>query len=139
MQRVGRRWACRRLTRSGKRSSSLSDLKLTGAVVEQHHDIAHAPAGVDVVYATRWQTMGVPKADPQWKEKFKPFSVTEPLMSRVSKPSGTIFLHDLPAVRGDDVTDAVLDGPQSLAFRQAEHKMTSAMAVLTWCLNGTAH
>ena len=114
--------------------------QLTGAVVEQHHDIAHAPAGVDVVYATRWQTMGVPKADPQWKEKFKPFSVTEPLMSRVSKPSGTIFLHDLPAVRGDDVTDAVLDGPQSLAFRQAEHKMTSAMAVLSWCLgNGSAH
>jgi ornithine carbamoyltransferase len=113
--------------------------RVTGAVLEQHHDIAHAPAGVDVVYATRWQTMGVSKADPHWKEKFMPFSVTEPLMSRVSKPSGTIFLHDLPAVRGDDVTDAVLDGPQSRAFRQAEHKMTSAMAVLTWCLNGTAH
>jgi ornithine carbamoyltransferase len=78
--------------------------------------------------------MGVPKADPDWKEKFKPFSVTEGLMSRVSKPSGTIFLHDLPAVRGDDVVDEVLDGPQSRAFRQAEHKMTSAMAVLRWCL-----
>jgi len=114
--------------------------RVTGAVLEQHHDIAHAPAGVDVVYATRWQTMGVSKADPHWKEKFMPFSVTESLMSRVSKPSGTIFLHDLPAVRGDDVTDAVLDGPQSRAFRQAEHKMTSAMAVLSWCIgNGAAH
>ena len=108
--------------------------QMTGAAVEQHHDIARAPAGVDAVYATRWQTMGVPKADPNWKEKFKSFSVTEDLMSRVSKPSGTIFLHDLPAVRGDDVTDEVLDGPQSRAFRQAEHKMTSAMAVLRWCL-----
>ena len=109
--------------------------RLTGAAVDQHHDIARAPAGVDAVYATRWQTMGVPKADPDWKEKFNPFSVTEELMSRVSKPAGTIFLHDLPAVRGDDVTDAVLDGPQSRAFRQAEHKMTSAMAVLRWCLD----
>jgi ornithine carbamoyltransferase len=114
--------------------------QMTGAVVEQHHDITCAPAGVDVVYATRWQTMGVPKPDPNWKEKFMPFSVTEELMSRVSKPSNTIFLHDLPAVRGDDVTDEVLDGPQSCAFRQAEHKMTSAMAVLSWCLgNGAAH
>ncbi|MCP4664053.1 MAG: hypothetical protein GY856_52385 [bacterium] len=48
----------------------------------------------------------------------------------------TVFLHDLPAVRGGDVLDEVLDGPQSLAWRQAEHKLFSAMAVLEWCLNG---
>lgn len=58
------------------------------------------------------------------------------MMARVSKPSGTIFMHDLPAVRGEDVTDEVLDGPQSRAFRQARHKMTSAMSILTWCLAG---
>lgn len=45
-------------------------------------------------------------------------------------------MHDLPVVRGDDVTDEVLDGPQSLAFRQAFHKMTSALSVLHWCLSG---
>lgn len=106
----------------------------SGSRVEHHHDIMRLPSGVDVVYTTRWQTMGVPKADPNWKEHFRPFSVTEELMARVSKPSGTIFLHDLPAVRGDDVTNEVLDGPQSRAFRQAEHKLTSAMAVLSWCL-----
>jgi ornithine carbamoyltransferase len=104
-----------------------------GSVIEQIHDASRLPVGVDVVYATRWQTMGVPKAEPDWKEKFHPFSVTSELMARVSKPSGTIFLHDLPAVRGDDVTDEVLDGPQSLAFRQARHKLSSAMAVLAWC------
>jgi ornithine carbamoyltransferase len=54
-------------------------------------------------------------------------------MAEVSRRSGTIFLHDLPAIRGAEVTDEVLDGPQSLAFRQALHKMTSAMAVLKWC------
>lgn len=104
-----------------------------GSVIEQIHDPAQLPCGVDVVYATRWQTMGVPKAEPDWKEKFRPYSVTSELMMRVSKPSGTIFLHDLPAVRGVDVTDDVLDGPQSLAFRQAQHKLSSAMAVLVWC------
>jgi ornithine carbamoyltransferase len=108
----------------------------SGAVVEQHHRADALPTNVDVVYTTRWQTMGVPKPDPNWKQLFRPFSVTKELMARVSKPAGTVFLHDLPAVRGDDVTDEVLDGPQSLAFRQAKHKMTSAMAVLQWCLNG---
>jgi ornithine carbamoyltransferase len=108
-----------------------------GSVVEEHHDAARLPNGVDVVYATRWQTMGVEKGEPDWRERFRPLSVTRELMSRVSKPDGTtIFLHDLPAVRGEDVTDEVLDGPQSRAFRQAEHKMTSAMSVLCWCLCG---
>jgi ornithine carbamoyltransferase len=55
------------------------------------------------------------------------------MMEEVSRPSGTIFLHDLPAIRGSEVTDEVLDGPQSLAFRQALHKMTGAMSVLKWC------
>jgi ornithine carbamoyltransferase len=108
--------------------------KSYGASVEQHHQIDKLPAGVDVVYATRWQTMGEPKADLDWKDKFEPFKVTSELMARVSKSSGTIFLHDLPAVRDGDVDGAVLDGPQSRAFRQAWHKLTSAMAVLEWCV-----
>jgi ornithine carbamoyltransferase len=60
-------------------------------------------------------------------------------MAQVSKAKGTIFLHDLPAVRGSEVSDDVLDGPQSLAFRQAYHKLTSAMAVLKWCAAPTVH
>lgn len=105
----------------------------SGASVEQHHDPASLPRGVDVVYTTRWQTMGVPKADPDWQRKFVPYRVTQEMMSKVSKPSGTIFLHDLPAIRGCEVVNEVLDGPQSLAFRQARHKLTGAMAVLRWC------
>ena len=110
---------------------------LHDAHVEHHHRIDLLPANVDAVYTTRWQTMGVPKAELNWKEKFDPFRVTRALMDRVSKPDRTIFLHDLPAVRGGDVDDEVLDGPQSRAFRQARHKMTSAMAVLTWCAGNT--
>lgn len=106
-----------------------------GSAVEQHHRMEKLPSEVDVVYTTRWQTMGVPKADPNWREKFKPYRVTKPLMAAVSKHSGaTIFLHDLPAIRGLEVDDDVLDGAQSRAFRQSQHKLHSAMAVLQWCV-----
>jgi ornithine carbamoyltransferase len=107
-----------------------------GSLVEELHGTGNLPKRVDAVYATRWQTMGVPKSDPNWLQIFEPYKVTEEMMAEVSKPSGTIFLHDLPAVRGGDVTDQVLDGPQSRAFRQAWHKLTSAMAVLEWCVAG---
>lgn len=104
-----------------------------GSFVEEHHNIDKLPRNVNAVYATRWETMGVPKSDPDWRKIFEPFRVTQKMMAEVSKQSGTIFLHDLPAMRGSDVTDEVLDGPQSRAFRQAYHKLTSAMAVLEWC------
>lgn len=107
----------------------------SGSVIEQHHDISSVRDKFDVVYTTRWQTMGDPKSDSNWKEKFKPYSVTQEFMQRFSKDGSTVFMHDLPAVRGDDVVDEVLDGPQSVAFRQARHKLTSAMAVLEWCVS----
>lgn len=103
-----------------------------GSVIEQHHDPGNLPRGYDVVYTTRWQTMGVSKPDPNWKDKFIPYRITQDLMRRVSHDN-TVFMHDLPAVRGDDVVDEVLDGPQSIAFQQAKNKMTSAMSVLAWC------
>jgi ornithine carbamoyltransferase len=106
-----------------------------GSEIEQHHDLHHLPREVDAVYTTRWLTMGVPKADADWLDRFRPYTITPKIMAEVSKRDGsTVFLHDLPAMRGYEVVDEVLDGPQSIAFRQAYHKMTSAMAVLDWCL-----
>ena len=61
----------------------------------------------------RWEN---PRPIQDLEEKFEPYKVTRELMQQVSKPVGTIFLHDFPAVRGGDVTDDVLDGPQSLFF-----------------------
>jgi ornithine carbamoyltransferase len=115
------------------KAKALAHTSETGSTIVQHHDVNALPKNVDVVYTTRWQTMGVPKADPNWEDKFKPYGITKEIMAQVSKPSGTIFMHDLPAVRGAEVSDEVLDGPQSRAFRQAHHKLTSAMAVLKWC------
>jgi ornithine carbamoyltransferase len=107
-----------------------------GSVVEQRYEVDKLQRNVDVVYTSRWQTMGVPYTDAHWREKFKPYSVTSGLMRQVSRSADTIFLHDLPAVWGEDVTGEVLNGPQSLVWRQARHKMFSAMAILEWCLKG---
>jgi ornithine carbamoyltransferase len=102
-----------------------------GAAVEDRHDLSAVPSCVDVVYTTRWQTTGTAKADAAWQRTFAPFRVDEQLMARCPR---AVLMHDLPAHRGEEVTAGVLDGPRSLAFRQAEHKLHSAMAVLEWCL-----
>jgi ornithine carbamoyltransferase len=117
-----------------ERASQLA--RQRGSTIEYHHSMDKLPRNVDAVYTTRWQTMGVAHTDPNWRDKFWSYSVTPAVMAEVSNPNGAIFLHDLPAVRGEDVHDEVLDGPQSLAWRQAQHKMFSAMAILEWCLGG---
>lgn len=104
-----------------------------GSLVTQETDPARVSGPVDAVYTSRWRTMGVPKQDPDWIRAFDGFRVDDAFLDRVGK-ADTVFLHDLPAVRGQEVTDDVLDGPRSLAWRQAFHKMTAAMAVLEWCL-----
>lgn len=107
----------------------------SGACVEERHDPAGPPRGVDAVYTTRWQTTGTTKPDPEWRRHFEPFRVTEALFREAAGPAA-VFMHDLPAVRGDEVDAAVLDGPRSIALRQAENKLYGAMAVLEWCVAG---
>ncbi|MDT9701826.1 ornithine carbamoyltransferase [Streptomyces sp. P17] len=102
----------------------------SGARFAERHDMAGLPADLDVVYTTRWQTTGTAKPDANWREIFAPFQVTRALWEASPK---AVFMHDLPAHRGEEVTAEVLDGPESIAFAQAENKMHSAMAVLEWC------
>jgi ornithine carbamoyltransferase len=103
-----------------------------GAVSECHHP-AEAIRDADAVYTTRWQTTGTVKADPDWRRTFQPFRVDDELMARHPR---AVFMHDLPAHRGDEVTGSVLDGPASIAFDQAQNKLHSAEAVLEWCVLG---
>jgi ornithine carbamoyltransferase len=102
-----------------------------GSRLLERNDLECLPGEVDVVYTTRWQTTGTSKPDPDWRRAFAPFQVDERLMDRYP---GATFMHDLPAHRGEEVVAAVLDGPRSIAFDQAENKLHSAMAVLEWCL-----
>lgn len=109
----------------------------SGAEVLEAHDMADLPVGVHAVYGTRWQTTGTSKPDPAWRDTFAPFRITTSLMRAVSGPD-TVFMHDLPAHRGEDVEAAVLDGERSVAFRQAQNKLHGALAVLEWALDGAS-
>ncbi|RSN55144.1 ornithine carbamoyltransferase [Amycolatopsis sp. WAC 04182] len=100
-----------------------------GASLVERHDMDDLPVS-DVVYTTRWETTGTTKPDPDWRTVFAPFQVTRALW-RTSPDA--VFMHDLPAHRGEEVTAEVLDGGDSIAFAQAENKMYSAMAALEWC------
>jgi ornithine carbamoyltransferase len=100
-------------------------------LIEEFHEVTQLPAGADIVYTTRWETTGTIKPDPNWRALFEPFAVTQALMDKFPK---AIFMHDLPAHRGDEVESAVIDGEKSIVFNQAENKARSAKAVLEWCM-----
>ncbi|GAB2781219.1 ornithine carbamoyltransferase [Amycolatopsis magusensis] len=102
----------------------------SGATVIERHHMVGLPLNLDAVYTTRWETTGTIKTDPDWRVRFAPFQVTGELWEHSPK---AVFLHDLPARRGEEVTADVLDGPMSIAFDQAENKLHSAMAILQWC------
>ena len=101
-------------------------------IIEEFHDLKKLPTRADIVYTTRWQTTGTVKPDPNWRQVFEPFAVTQEVMNTYSN---AIFMHDLPAHRGDEVEAAVIDGAKSIVFNQAENKAHSAKAVLEWCMH----
>lgn len=107
-----------------------------GARVELFHDAAEAVAGADVVYADTWLSMGDPEEERAMRlEVLGPFQVNAALMARAAP--GAVFLHCLPAHRGEDVTDEVADGASSLIFDQAENRLHSSMAILEAVVLGT--
>ncbi|AEV81896.1 ornithine carbamoyltransferase [Actinoplanes sp. SE50] len=100
-----------------------------GGHVTESHDPRDVPAGAEFVYTTRWQTTGTSKPDAAWRETFRPFHIDDQFLGRTPD---ALFLHDLPAHRGEEVSGAVLDGPRSVAWSQARMKLCSAMAVLEY-------
>ncbi len=85
-------------------------------------------AGARVVYTDVWASMGQEAEAEERKNKFMPYQVNEELMSRAAP--GAIFLHCLPAHRGEEVTAGVIDGPQSRVFDQAENRLHAQKALL---------
>ena len=90
-----------------------------------------AVAGADVVMADTWVSMGDLDHDERL-EAFQPYQVNEALMKE-ARPDA-LFLHCLPAHRGEEVTDGVIDGPQSVIWDEAENRIHAQKAVLAWCL-----
>jgi ornithine carbamoyltransferase len=102
--------------------------------IRQFHKVPATPDPVDVVYTTRWQSMGAPRPEADWRSRFAPFAVTKDLMKRFSGPTEAVFMHDLPAVRDQEAESDVLDGigVTSLVAMQVRHKASAAAAALLW-------
>lgn len=89
-----------------------------------------AAGGADVIVTDTWISMGQAHAETKLAAMM-PFQVTEELMA-AAKP-GAAFLHCLPAHRGEEVVDAVIDGPQSLIWPEAENRLHAQKSILRWC------
>jgi ornithine carbamoyltransferase len=100
----------------------------TGADLTVLHDPAAAIAGADAVYADVWASMGEESEREARKRALTPFQVSQELMA-LAKPEA-IFLHCLPAKRGEEVAAPVIDGPQSLVWRQSANRLPTEAALL---------
>ncbi len=96
------------------------------------HDPKAAVAGADVIYGDVWASMGQKDQAAAREKLFAPFQVDEAMMAATGKAS-TIYLHCLPAERGREVTDGVLESSQSHVFRQAENRMHAQNAIMVFC------
>ncbi|EPY00654.1 ornithine carbamoyltransferase [Magnetospirillum fulvum] len=101
-----------------------------GARVELMTDPAQAVAGADLVVTDTWLSMGC--RDDNRSKILAPYQVNEALMDRAAPDA--LFMHCLPAHRGEEVTDAVMDGPRSVVWDEAENRMHVQKAILTWSL-----
>jgi ornithine carbamoyltransferase len=102
-----------------------------GADIEVGEDPLQAARGADCVVTDVWVSMG----DGDEKRRsaaLRPFQVDGAVMAQAAK--GAIFMHCLPAHRGDEVTAAVIDGPQSAVWDEAENRLHVQKAILAWCL-----
>jgi len=101
----------------------------SGATIEVTTDAEAAAKGASVLYTDVWMSMGDPEAERDEKMKaLAPYAVTENLMKLTEKDS--IFMHCLPAHRGEEVEASVIDGPKSVIWREAYHRRTTIQALL---------
>lgn len=103
-----------------------------GGTVSVTTDPEKAVAGTDCVFTDTWVSMGQEQRA-RGHNVFRPYQVDERLMSKADPDA--LFMHCLPAHRGEEVTDEVIDGPQSVVFDEAENRMHAQKAILAWCFD----
>lgn len=102
-----------------------------GADIVLTNDAEEAAKNADCIVTDTWVSMGQ-EFRARGRNVFQPYQVNEALMS-LAKPDA-LFMHCLPAHRGEEVVDAVIDGPHSVVFDEAENRLHAQKAVLEWCL-----
>jgi ornithine carbamoyltransferase len=111
-------------------SSFIDAARAVGANITITRDAAEAVAGADIVVTDTWISMGQDHAHNKLAAMM-PYQVNERLMTGAKADAK--FLHCLPAHRGEEVTDGVLDGPQSLIWDEAENRLHAQKSILLWC------
>ncbi len=107
--------------------------RAAGSTVEIERDADVAVAGSDLVVADTWVSMHDAQATRERRHNLlRPYQVNDALMAK-AKPDA-LFMHCLPAHREEEVTSAVMDGPHSVIFDEAENRLHAQKAVLRWCL-----
>ncbi|MCX6137921.1 MAG: ornithine carbamoyltransferase [Ignavibacteriales bacterium] len=104
------------------------DARATGARIEVVHDPAVGVKNADVIYTDVWASMGQETEADARKKIFRPYQVNGDLMAKAKKDA--LFMHCLPAHRGDEVTDEVVDSPQSVVFDEAENRLHAQKAIM---------
>jgi ornithine carbamoyltransferase len=110
---------------------------MSGASVKVTNDAVEAVAGADAVYTDVWASMGQEEEASERRKIFMPFQVNQKLFSKAAKHA--VFMHCLPAHRGDEVTSSVIDSPRSVVFDQAENRLHIQKAIMVLLLEGGAH
>jgi ornithine carbamoyltransferase len=106
----------------------------TGASIQLMNDPQQAVAGVDAIYTDAWASMGWEHEAEQRAKVFVPYQVNEQLVAGAA--SHAVFMHCLPAHRGEEITDAVMDCERSVVFDQAENRLHIQKAILLLLLGG---
>jgi ornithine carbamoyltransferase len=107
----------------------------TGATIQVLHDAHKAVTGADAIYTDVWASMGQEEEAAQRKQIFGAYQVTEKLFTHAAP--GAVFMHCLPAHRGEEVTADVIDSPRSVVFDQAENRLHVQKAILLMLLGGS--
>lgn len=110
--------------------------KKTGAKILETEDPKKAVKNADIVYTDTWVSMGDEDTENRLKI-FNPYQVNKHLMKLAKKDA--IFMHDLPAYRGNEVSADVIDGPQSVIFQQAENRLHAQKGLLVWLKDLTTY
>ena len=95
-------------------------------------DPVEAVREANAIYTDVWASMGKEAEKGERDTIFRPYQVNDALMARAQP--GALFMHCLPAHRNDEATSAVMDGPHSVIFDEAENRLHAQKAVMRWCL-----
>ncbi len=101
----------------------------SGGEVLTGHDPREAVQGADVIYTDVWASMGQEAEAEQRRRVFRPYQVNRELVEASGNPN-VLVMHCLPAHRGEEITDEVIDGPHSIVFRQAHNRLHGQKAIL---------